>query len=204
VSLPGDAKIWFEVQVHTLGRVHPSWLPGIPPDLLAQARKQSLGRRWMSNRLSTVSPVLFGLPEELGPDAVAELSAAAWLAPLVADPIERALDLGSLTMAATVRTLVNRSEVIKLRAALGADRYARVLAIAVDPAEIASAPSSDDHDIVEQLIRCGARELAGFADSLHPAWGESVRLTFERGWWFDVASPRLTPAAAEACLRRAS
>jgi hypothetical protein len=55
--------------------------------------------------------------------------------------------------------------------------------------------------MVERLVRCGAAEFAGFADSLHPAWGESVRLTYERAWWFDACAPSLTPAAAEACLR---
>jgi hypothetical protein len=55
--------------------------------------------------------------------------------------------------------------------------------------------------MVERLVRCGAAEFAGFADSLHPAWGESVRLTYERAWWFDACAPSLIPAAAEACLR---
>jgi hypothetical protein len=204
VSLPEDAKIWFDVQVQTLERVHSSWLPGIAPELLGQARQFALGRRWLANRLSTVSPVLFGLPADLGPEALEELRAAAWLAPLVAAPIERALDLGSLAMAATVRTLVNRAEVIKLRAALGAERYARVLAAPAADAPPVSAAAGGAHDIVEQLIRCGASELAGYADSLHPAWGESVRLTFERDWWLDAAAPSLTPAAAEACLRSLS
>jgi hypothetical protein len=204
LSLPEDVKIWFDVQLQTLQRVHPSWLPGIPPELQTQARKLSLGRRWMANRLSTVSPVLFGLPTELGPDAVAELRAAAWLAPLVAEPIESALDLGSLAMAATVRTLVNRSEVVRLRATLGPERYARVLKSVAEPAQGTVAFDSSNDDIVERMIRRGAMELAGYADGLHPAWGESVRLTFERDWWLDASSPSLTPAAAEACLRRAS
>jgi hypothetical protein len=55
--------------------------------------------------------------------------------------------------------------------------------------------------MVERLVRCGAAEFAGFADVLHPAWGESVRLTYERAWWFDACAPSLTPAAAQACLR---
>jgi hypothetical protein len=65
VFLPEDAQIWFEVQVATLERVHSSWLPGVPIDLLTQARKLALGRRWLAKRLSAVSPVLFGLPVEL-------------------------------------------------------------------------------------------------------------------------------------------
>ncbi|MDB6101696.1 MAG: hypothetical protein JWO52_1695, partial [Gammaproteobacteria bacterium] len=104
-------------------------------------------------------------------------------------------------MAATIRTLVNRPEVVKIRGALGPERYARVLAFPAAPTQTAPATPAGDLDMVERLVRCGAAEFAGFADSLHPAWGESVRLTYERAWWFDACAPSLTPAAAEACLR---
>jgi len=201
VSLPEDARLWFEVQVETLKRVHSSWLPGVPIELLTQARKLALGRRWLAKRLSSVSPVLFGLAAELDPDAIGRLRAAAWLAPLVADPFECALDLGSLAMAATIRSLVNRPELVKIRGALGPERYGRVLAFHGAPAQSAPATAAGDLDMVERLVRCGAAEFAGFADSLHPAWGESVRLTYERAWWFDACAPSLTPPVARACLR---
>ena len=200
--LPEDAQVWFNVQIETLKRVHSSWLPGVPIDLLTQARKLALGRRWLAKRLSVVSPVLFGLPVDLDSDAVARLKAAAWLAPLVADPLECALELGSLAMAPTLRTLVNRPEVVKIRGALGPERYARVLSSPVAPTQPpAAAAAAGELDMVERLIRCGAAEFAGLADSLHPAWGESVRLTYERSWWFDACSPSLSAAAAETCLR---
>jgi hypothetical protein len=201
MPLPEDAKAWFEVQIETLRRVHSSWLPGIPIELLTQARKLTLGRRWLAKRLYTLSPVLFGLPMEMDSESVARLKAAAWLAPLVADPLECALDLGALAMAPTIRTLVNRPEVVKIRGALGPERYARILASQATPSQSAAAPAGGDLDMVERLIRCGASEFAGFADSLHPAWGESVRLTYERSWWFDAGSPSLPAAIAEACLR---
>ena len=63
--LPEDAQIWFNVQVETLKRVHSSWVPDVPIELLTQARKLPLGRRWLAKRLGTVSPVLFGLPADL-------------------------------------------------------------------------------------------------------------------------------------------
>jgi hypothetical protein len=200
MALPEDATLWFEIQVETLKRVHSSWVAGVPIELLAQARKLALGRRWLAQRLSAASPVLFGLPAERDSESVARLRAAAWLVPLVADPLECALDLGSLAMAATVRTLVNRPEVVKIRAALGPERYARVLA---SPSAASQPPEqpAGDLDMVERLIRCGAAEFATFADSLHPAWGESVRLTYERAWWCNACTPSLTPAVAESCLR---
>jgi hypothetical protein len=90
---------------------------------------------------------------------------------------------------------------VKIRGALGPERYARVLVFPAAPSQSAPATAAGDLDMVERLVRCGAAEFAGFADSLHPAWGESVRLTYERAWWFDACAPSLAPAAAEACLR---
>jgi len=202
VSLPDYAATLFEVQAETLRRVHSSWLPGVPIDMLTQARKLALGHRWLARRLTQVSPVLFGPPGKAKSQSVAALRDAQWIAPLVADPWECALDLGSLAMAATLRTLVNSPAALKIRGALGPERYARILASARAPARPAAAPVAGDLDMVERLIRCGAAEFAGFADSLHPAWGESVRLTYERSWWFGASPASLRPAAAHACLRR--
>lgn len=168
--LPEDAQIWFYVQMETLKRVHSSWIPDVPIDLLTQARRLALGRRWLAKRLSAVSPLLFGLPAELDSRGVERLKAAAWLAPFVADPLQCALKLGSLAMP-----------------------------IARPPAEVAAAEAREVQ--VERVIRCGAFEFAGLADSLHPAWGESVRLTYERSWWFDAYPPSLSVTAAETCLR---
>jgi hypothetical protein len=201
VSLPEDARLWFEVQAETLKRVHSSWLPGVPIEMLTQARKLALGRRWLAKRLYRVSPVLFGPPPQFDSATLEQLRAAAWLAPLVADPFECALDLGSLAMAATIRTLVNRPEGVKIRGALGPERYARVLAFRAAPSESAPATAAGDLDMVERLVRCGAAEFAGFGDHLHPVWGESVRLTYECSWWIDACAPSLTAAAAQACLR---
>lgn len=152
--------MWFNVQVETLKRVHSSWLPDIPLELLAQARKLPLGRRWLARRLVAVSPMLFGLPMELNSDAVARLKAAAWLAPLAAEPMECAIRLGTLVMT-----------------------------------PVAAA------DEMDRLIRRGAAEFAVFANALHPAWGESVRLTYDRSWWAAPYAPSLSVAAAENCLR---
>src|SRR6201999_2558928 len=121
--------------------------------------------------------------------------------------MECALELGSLAMAPTLRTLVNRPEVVKIRGALGPERYTRVLSSPMAPISPAGTPQpppaavTGELDMVERLIRCGAAEFAGLADSLHPAWGESVRLTYERSWWSDAWSPSLSAAAAESCLR---
>lgn len=197
-----EAAIWSEVRIETLKRVHSSWLPGVPIDMLLQARRLALGRRWLAGRLVTASPVLFGRAGERDARSVARLKAGEWIAPLVADPWESALDLGSLAMSATLRSLINSPEILKIRGVLGPERYARILAWAGSSARPAPAPALGDLDMVERLIRCGSAEFAAFAAWLHPAWGESVRLTYERSWWLDAGAASLSTNAAQACLRR--
>src|ERR1700761_3740900 len=77
MSLPEDATLWFAVQVETLKRVHSSWVPGVPIELLTQARKLALGRRWLAKRLYAVSPNLFGLPAEQDSAGILRFEAAA-------------------------------------------------------------------------------------------------------------------------------
>jgi hypothetical protein len=208
VTLSEDLQTWLDLQRETLARVHTSWLPGIPVELLTVARKSALGRRWLTKRLAAVSPLLFGRPGP--PDSVSAsgLVSAAWLMPVLRDSLECALDLGSLALASTVRTIIKRSAVVKLRAALGPDRYIRALTSAPVPSQTtkqqvppATLTDTDENEIVERLTRCGAVELAAYAEYLHPAWGESVRLTFERGWWRNLLVPQLIPEVAEAALR---
>jgi len=76
VFLPEDAQIWFNVQVETLKRVHSSWVPDVPIELLTQARKLPLGRRWLAKRMRAVSPVLFGLPAVFHSEDLEQLKAA--------------------------------------------------------------------------------------------------------------------------------
>ena len=208
MTLSEELQTWFDLQRETLVRVHASWLPGIPVELLKVARKSALGRRWLAKRLAAASPTLFGRPAPPDSGSASGLVSAAWLMPLLRDSLECALDLGSLALASTVRTIIKGSAVVKLRAALGPARYIRVLTSTPAPSQTAKpqAPpatltDTDENEIVERLIRCGAVELAAYAEHLHPAWGESVRLTFERGWWRNMLVPQLIPDVAEAALR---
>lgn len=183
---PQTLQVWFDLQSATLRRVHASWFAGVSPELIATARARSLGRRWLANQLSTAHPLLFELPHDIGAEAMEGLRRAEWLMPLVEDAEQCALDLGAIALAPTLRTVVARSAVVKLRQVLGTERYERMLAAATK----ATGSKSDDHvlteadeSIVESVLRCGAWELAEFAERLHPLWGESVRLSFEREWW---------------------
>lgn len=204
-----DLQSWLALQRETTERVHRSWFPSLPADLVVHARKSSLGRRWLANRLAQVSPLLFGiLPYETEALPARNLRNAAWLRTCLRDVLECALDLGSLTLAVTVRTMVTRSEVVRLRAVLGVERYERLLStptpdFPTEPAAAVAGAKADCHgdDLLERLLQRGARELAAYATMLHPALGESVRLSFECNWWDVEVAPLLTPAAIESCLR---
>ena len=213
ITLPAheDLQAWLALQRETTGRVHPSWFPDLPADLIVHARKSPLGRRWLANRLARVSPLLFGIPHETESIPARNLRNTEWLRTCLHDVVECALDLGSLTLAVTVRTMVTRSEVIRLRAVLGAERYERLLFAAPSTASVgtparfrAGAHGTTDYrgdDLAERLLRSGAHELAAYAATLHPALCESVRLSLECNWWDIEDTASLTPAAVESCLR---
>jgi hypothetical protein len=210
---PEDLQPWRALQRETTERVHSSWFPGLPSDLVIHARKSTLGRRWLANRLAPVSPLLFGiLPYETEALPGRNLRNAEWLRTCLRDVSECALDVGSLTLAVTVRTMVTRSEVMRLRAVLGVERYERLLSVPTStppfepsgPQGVGARAEADcrGDDLPERLLQRGAHELAAYAATLHPALGESVRLSFECNWWDIEGTPLLTPAVIEACLRQ--
>jgi hypothetical protein len=202
-----ELQPWFDLQSATLRRVHASWLAGVPPELIASARSRPLGRRWLAQRLHKIRPLLFGLSERGdGSGVAADVALAAWLLPLLEDSMGCALEVGSLALAGTLRTLVARSAVMRLRQALGPTLYERMLAAAADSAPLSLydarlTAAEAGGDVVECVTLQGAWELAAYADRFHPACGESVRLSFERAWWQDARRPRLSPEIIEAALR---
>ncbi len=193
-----DRQVWYDLQLDTLLRLHPSWLAPLEAPLVIQARNSPVGRRWLANRLSAVCPVLLGIPLETG----TALAQAAWLRAVLHNPLERALDLGSLALASTLRTMVTRSAVAQLRTLLGAERYQRILTAAPRGGSgTAPVDSAGGNDLAEQLARRGAAELAAYATHVHPALGESVRLSFDRAWWRPEPQALLPLDVAESCLR---
>ena len=168
------------------------------------------------------------------PAQARRLGEAAWLRTALKEPVERALDLGSHVLAPTLRTVVTRSAVAQLRTALGAERYERILAgnRPSGPSSAGARASSRTvaravgggrsqraahappgalrldarfGSVPEQLIQRGAAELEAYTASVHPAFAESVRLSFHRGWWSTPPrAPSLDRAVVESCLRLAS
>jgi hypothetical protein len=202
-----DLQAWLDLQAETLDRVHASWFPRIPPALVLEARAQPLGRRWLANHLSSQSPLLFGLRVPEGAEAVANLQEVARLAPLLGDALDSALELGAMAYAAIIRTTVRRADVKSMRTVLGVARYERVLTAVLPelsaPAQpLFSADGAGDDAVEERLIRQGAAELLHYADRVHRAWGESVRLAFERRIWMNMPPTVLPAASVAACLHR--
>lgn len=200
---PQEQQLWLDLQRETLSSVHASWLPGIPPGLVAVARERAIGRRWLATPLAATSPILFARPSLSDARSAARLLRAGWLLPLLRTSRDCALDLGSIALGATVRRIVKRTAVVKLRAALGPDRYARILRSQGGSSEgDSAAPLTDEDTLIERLTRSGVAELIAYADRMHPAWGESFKLSFEREWCSGKpAPPQLLPDIVEAALR---
>ena len=203
---PEEIHSWFNLQRETVERLHPSWLPDVDAELIGTARHTALGRRWLANRLCVIRPLLFTLPCGVGPGSAHELPRFARLRTILREPAESALDLGSLALAARLRTVVNRPAVTRLRAMLGTQRYERALNASSPTTDAVELPwlsmqTSDEIEVlVGQILHHGAHELAAYAAGLHPALAESVRLSYERCWWDSPYPTALNPDAAAACL----
>jgi hypothetical protein len=203
---PEEIRSWFDLQRETVERLHPSWLPEIDAELIGTARHTELGRRWLANRLCVTRPLLFTLPCGVGPGSAHELPRFARLRAILREPAESALDLGSLALAARLRTVVNRPAVTRLRTMLGTQRYERALKASSSTTDTVELPwlsmqtSEEIEVLVGQVLHHGAHELAAYAAGLHPALEESVRLSYERRWWDSPYPTALNPDAAAACL----
>lgn len=195
-----DIRAWFDLQRETVERVHPSWLPAVEAELVVAARQSVPGRRWLANRLGTVSPLLFALPRGVGAGCVQDLQPLGWLRAALREILECALDLGSLALAPRLRTVVTRSAVTRIRTTLGQERYER--ALAAPPVPGPTPPVDDVESLLDEVIHSGARELAEHAHHFHPALAESVRLSFECNWWDTPSTATLPREIAASCLQR--
>ena len=175
--------------------------------MVSEARAQPLGRRWLANHLSTQSPLLFGLKVPEGAEAVTHLVDAALNAPSLGDAMESARELGAMAYAPVVRTTVRRAHVQSVRAVLGIECYERVLTASLPELPAPAVPlfwgdAVGAEAIDDLILRQGAAELLHYSDNVHRAFGESVRLAFDRKIWLNMPSSVLPAAVAETCLRR--
>lgn len=169
-----------------------------------EARAQPLGRRWLANQLSMHSPLLFGLQRA---NAITRLYEAGRGAPSLGDAMQSARELGAMAYASVVRTTVRRAHVKSVRAVLGIECYERVLTTSLPDLPPPEEPlfwgdAVGDEARAERILRQGAAELLGYADTVHRAWGDSVRLAFDRKTWMNMPPTVLPADVADACLRR--
>ena len=172
---------WARVQKVALDGAHPAWF-GLPDDaLLERARASRAGRRLLARSLAAgAAPHLFGtLPVALP----AVLAGQGWL--LLPGEVlrELAFDFGALAYAPAIRERIARADVLRLRAVLGARRYAEALKVADgqghDTQAIRAALASamaDDEVLANALRQRGWLEWSAFARARHPALAERVRL----------------------------
>lgn len=172
-----------------LDGAHPGCFAGLPRELLDAARVSPLGRRmllrWLAPRARPLLAGLFTLDSAL-------LDAHPWVAWSAERLHAAAADLGAIALVPGLRACVDRASVMRLRAAIGCERLAMALkfqagepiADAVNAwARRAVADAIRDADAIAVLVaRNGYRELAGYAERIHPAVGERVRLAFRPDW----------------------
>lgn len=185
-----------------LDGAHPDYFAGVERCLLVQARRSPIGRRMLLGQLLAWSRSLLADLSSLREETVAEHPWALWDAAKLHDT---AADLGAIALVPGLRTCVDRASVLRLRGAIGSARLAMALTFlhgeqvpdamnAMARREVTNA--SGDADAVAALVaRNGYRELAGYADRVHPAIGERVRLAFRPSWRADPRGTWLPRAA---------
>lgn len=156
------------------------------PALVEHARSSPLGRRMLALRIESSAPELFQL---------AAANDSAWIEqhPMALFSGERlrgaALDLGALAFSPALRARVERSEVLRLRQAIGAARIS--FALATDPwrgavpdgvrhcALVGLARVLDNTDAITELLRQRGRvELFAYSANQHPLLAERIKLAF--------------------------
>ncbi|HEY0233344.1 MAG TPA: hypothetical protein VGC55_19000 [Dokdonella sp.] len=178
---------WIALLKSTVDGAHASRFSDATPALVEHARSSALGRRMLALRLESEAPALFNLPSAANDPAWIEHHPAALFSG------ERlrgaALDLGALAFSPALRARVERSEVLRLREAVGAARLS--FALSTDPwrgglpdavrhcALAGLARVLHDAEAIAELVRQRGRiELFTFASARHPLFGERVALAF--------------------------
>lgn len=175
-----------------LDGAHPGCFDGLPRELLEAARTSALGRRMLLRRLALRARRLLADVFTLD---TALLDAHPWAVWNAERLHAAAADLGAIALVPGLRACVDRASVMRLRAAIGCERLTMALKFqAGEP--IADAINAlarrtvgdaiRDADAIAVLVaRNGYRELAGYAEHIHPALGERVRLAFRPEWRAD-------------------
>lgn len=185
-----------------LDAAHPDYFAGVERGLLERARRSPVGRRMLLRQLLAWSRSLLADLSSLDDETIEEHPWVLWDAVKLHDT---AADLGAIALVPGLRTCVDRASVLRLRGAIGSTRLAMAITCRHDEqvpdavaalARRAVAHALGSADAIAALVaRNGYRELAGYADHVHPAIGERVRLAFRPSWRADPRGTWLPRAA---------
>jgi len=177
---------WVALLKSTVDGAHAARFSGATPALVEHARSSALGRRMLALRLEHEAPALFSLPAANDSAWIEQYPAALFSGERLRGA---ALDLGALAFSPALRARVERSEVLRLREAVGAARLS--FALSNDPwrgsmpdavrhcALAGLARVLHDAEAIAELVRQRGRiELFTYASAQHPLFGERVALAF--------------------------
>ena len=196
--LPSRSATRIGLQRAALADLQPGWVPelsGLDATLVEKARLSVVGRMFLSRQLVASGSVLFaGLL--LSGDEAEALQQDAWLLTPLANADELFFDLGAQALAAGLRAIVARDDVLRVRRVLGESRYRELLARQTPVQSATSLSLDSDESLADSLRKRGAHEIERYAAThLPPALFERVRLAFDRSW-IDDALPALLPMEA--------
>lgn len=177
---------WTALLKSTLDGAHATRFGDAPPVLVERARASPLGRRMLALRLEQTAPSLFDLAAANDSGWVEQHPAALFSGERLRGA---AMDLGALAFSPALRARVERSEVLRLREAVGAARVS--FALSTDPwrgaipdgvrhcAMAGLARVLDDVEAITELLRQRGRvELFTYAANQHPLLAERIKLAF--------------------------
>lgn len=180
-----DAR-WSALLKSSLDGAHASRFGDVPPVLVERARSTPLGRRMLALRIERAAPSLFDLGAANESSWIEQHPAALFSGERLRGA---ALDLGALAFSPALRARVDRSEVLRLREAIGAARVS--FALSTDPwrgavpdgvrhcALTGLARVLDNADAIAELLRQRGRvELITYAANQHPLLAERIKLAF--------------------------
>lgn len=192
------SELTFQLVRATLRDLHESWLPHLDPGLVAKAKDNDFGRRWLASQLDHFT--MFALPHNAFemPDDL--LNQNAWWRGSLANATELIIEIGALILSPRIRVTVTREQVLQWRRVLGPLIYRRCLESALPRANLNTMPESapdveirDDAALAKILQKYGYSELLHFSLQQHELFMQRVSIAFPESWWHEFQDERRAP-----------
>ena len=198
--LPSRSATRIGLQRAALADLQPGWLSDLDAALVEKAKLSVVGRSFLSRRLAAAGTLLF-TELTLDADEAQALQQDAWLLTPLAGADELLLDIGAQALAASLRAIVVREDVLRVRRVLGESRYRELLARQTQPQPAMSLALDSDEALADSLRQRGVHEIGRYAAQHLPrALAERVQLAFDRSAAGDASPASLPPDAVRARL----